>query len=83
MSKNTSVSLGPHFESFIANVVAGGRYTNASEVVRAGLRLLETEEHRLATIRKAVERGVRSGVVLDFDPKKHLAELKRRKKKDG
>ncbi|MFM7774686.1 MAG: type II toxin-antitoxin system ParD family antitoxin [Candidatus Kapaibacterium sp.] len=82
MSKNTSISLGPHFESFISNVLAGGRYNNASEVVRAGLRLLESEEQRLAKLRTAIERGVQSGVVKDFNPEKHLAELKRRKKKD-
>lgn len=45
MEKNTSISLGNHFESFIESSVSNGRYSNASEVVRAGLRFLEEENH--------------------------------------
>ena len=44
MGKNTSISLGNHFEEFIQTRIGEGRYTNASEVIRAGLRLLEEEE---------------------------------------
>lgn len=61
MAKNTSVSLGDHFEEFIAGQVDGGRYGSASEVVRAGLRLLETNESRLKVLRKAIVAGERSG----------------------
>ena len=43
MSKNTSVTLGNHFEDFVQNRISAGRYKNASEVIRAGLRLLEEE----------------------------------------
>ena len=61
MAKNTSVSLGDHCEEFIAGQVDSGRYGSASEVVRAGLRLLETNESRLDVLRNALIAGERSG----------------------
>ncbi|TWT17269.1 type II toxin-antitoxin system ParD family antitoxin [Luteimonas marina] len=61
MARNTSVSLGDHFEQFIAGQVESGRYGSASEVVRAGLRLLETTESRLEILRNALVSGERSG----------------------
>lgn len=61
MTRNTSVSLGEHFEEFIASQVVSGRYGSASEVVRAGLRLLETSERRLEVLRAALRAGERSG----------------------
>lgn len=44
MGRNTSASLGNYFESFVEDSISQGRYKNASEVIRAGLRLLEEEE---------------------------------------
>ena len=61
MAKNTSVSLGDHFEQFIGSQIDSGRYGSASEVVRAGLRLLETTESKLEVLRKALVAGERSG----------------------
>ena len=61
MAKNTSVSLGDHFEEFIGSQIGSGRYGSASEVVRAGLRLLETSESKLEVLRKALVAGERSG----------------------
>lgn len=63
MAKNTSVSLGGHFEQFIGSQIDSGRYGSASEVVRAGLRLLETNESKLEVLRKALVAGERSGRV--------------------
>ena len=61
----TSVALGEHFESFVKDQLESGRYNNASEVVRAGLRLLEDLEkinaERLADLRKAIQEGLDSG----------------------
>lgn len=61
MARNTSVSLGDHFDDFIASQVDSGRYSSASEVVRAGLRLLETSESKLEMLRNALVAGERSG----------------------
>ncbi len=80
MGKNTSISLGNHFESFIENSIHQGRFSNASEVLRAGLRLLEEEEGKIANLKKAIQEGLDSGTAKNFDPKKHLVGLKKRKK---
>ena len=61
MARNTSVSLGEHFEQFIARQIDVGRFGSASEVIRAGLRLLEDNEDRLAALRRALREGEQSG----------------------
>ena len=67
MNKNTSFSLGEHFVDFVENQVARGRYSSASEVVRAGLRLLEDQEAQLAALRAALVEGEASGPSTPFD----------------
>jgi antitoxin ParD1/3/4 len=67
MSKNTSFSLGDHFSTFIEAQVAQGRYGNASDVVRAALRLLEEQEVKLAALRAALAEGESSGPSTPFD----------------
>ena len=83
MGRNTSVSLGLHFESFIENSVSKGRYQNTSEVIRAGLRLLEEEENRIILLRNAIDEGINSGIATDFHPQKYLEELKAKKRANG
>jgi antitoxin ParD1/3/4 len=80
MGRNTSISLGNHFENFIENTVNNGRFNNASEVVRAGLRLLEDEENKVISLRNAIKEGIESGIAEDFEPKKFLETLKARSK---
>jgi len=67
MSKNTSFSLGKHFGAFVEAKVAEGRYASASDVVRAGLRLLEEQEAKLAALRAALVEGEQSGPSTPFD----------------
>jgi antitoxin ParD1/3/4 len=67
MGKNTSFSLGEHFSEFVEAQVGQGRYSSASDVVRAGLRLLEEQEARLAVLRAALIEGEQSGPSTAFD----------------
>jgi antitoxin ParD1/3/4 len=83
MGKNTSVSLGDYFERFVDSGVTNGRYKNASEVIRAGLRLLEEEEDRIKALKSAIDDGINSGIAVGFDPKTHLESLKSARKANG
>jgi antitoxin ParD1/3/4 len=83
MSKNTSISLGDYFEQFVSTQVSAGRYKNVSEVIRAGLRLLENEESKVIALKMAIQDGIDSGIAHDFDPKKNLQDLKARRKANG
>lgn len=67
MSKNTSISLGDHFGSFVSRQLARGRYGSASEVVRAGLRLLEEHEMKVEALRAALVEGEENGPSRPFD----------------
>ena len=80
MSKNTSILLGNYFDDFIKSRIDEGRYKNASEVVRAGLRLLEEEENKINALRSAIQEGIDSGIAHDFNPETHLKNLKAKKK---
>ena len=75
MSKNTSISLGSHFEKFMLRKIETGRYNSVSEVVRAGLRLLEDEDKKTEVLKEALELGENSGITEKFDSKKHLKAL--------
>ncbi len=81
--KNTSISLGNYFDQFVSSQVSAGRYKNVSEVIRAGLRLLEDEESKALALRSAIQEGIDSGIAHDFDPEKHLQELKSRRRNNG
>lgn len=67
VAQNTSISLDDHFSSFLSREVSSGRYRSASEVVRAGLRLLEDQETRMAALRAALVAGEESGVPEAFE----------------
>jgi antitoxin ParD1/3/4 len=66
-SKNTSVTLSDHYLAFAEAKVREGRYASTSEVIRAGLRLLEEEEQRLQVLRAAIQEGLDSGPAEPFD----------------
>ena len=74
MAKNTSVTLGSHFDNFITGCVENGRYGSASEVIRAGLRLLETTETQLDTLRTLLVQGEESGFA-DYSYDELIEEL--------
>ena len=76
MGKNTSISLGNYFDGFVQNRVSEGRFKNVSEVIRAGLRLLEEEETKVIALRNSIQEGIDSGIAHEFDPKNHLKSLK-------
>jgi antitoxin ParD1/3/4 len=77
MGKNTSISIGNHFEEFIKDEVRSGRYSSVSEVIRSALRLLEREEKKERELIKALEIGEQSGFVEKFDSEQNLKELHR------
>ncbi len=74
VQKNTSVTLGEHFEKFLAQQIETGRYGSASEAIRAGLRLLEERETRLEALRHALIEGEQSGTS-DYSLQSILDEL--------
>jgi antitoxin ParD1/3/4 len=65
--KNTSFSIGEHFMGFVDTQVQEGRYSNASDVIRAALRLLEERETKMAALRAALIEGEESGPSTPYD----------------
>ena len=70
MPKNTSFILGEHFDSFVAEQVGAGRYANATDVIRSGLRLLEEHEQEVEALRNALIEGEESGIAGPLDMSK-------------
>ena len=81
--KNTSISLGNYFDQFVGSQISVGRYKNVSEVIRAGLRLLEDEESKIIALRSAIQKGLDSPRVENFDFKENLLKLKEERRKNG
>lgn len=67
MAKNTSILLGDYFDNFISEQLKTGKYTSASEVIRAALRIFEKEETKKAELTKELIKGEKSGFVEDFN----------------
>ena len=76
MARNTSISLGDHFEDFIGAQIKLGRYGSASEVIRASLRLLEEHENKNAALRQALIDGENSGPATPLDMAAVIREAK-------
>ena len=75
MPRNTSVTLGEHFDQFVAEVLRQGRFQSVSEVVRAGLRKLEADETRLQALQAKLLAGEDSSVEADFDGEQYIVAL--------
>ncbi len=78
MAKNTSMLLGNHFEQFIEEQIASGRFSSASEVLRTALRLMEAEELKKKELNKALAIGEKSGMIENFDAKAFFKKLKQK-----
>jgi antitoxin ParD1/3/4 len=81
MAKNTSVIVGDHFAEFIEQQFSEGRYGSASDVVRAGLRLLEEREMKIEALRAALIEGEQSGISAPFDFDEFLDRKRRNNKR--
>jgi antitoxin ParD1/3/4 len=81
--KNTSISLGNYFDQLVQTQVSSGRYKNVSEVIRAGFRLLENEESKEIALLNAIQEGLNSPLVEDFDFDENLKRLKEKKRTNG
>ncbi len=79
MAKNTSFILGGHFDAFVAAQIEAGRYANATDVIRSGLRLLEEHEQRLEALRHALIEGEESGVAGPLD----MSKIKRQAREEA
>jgi antitoxin ParD1/3/4 len=75
MAKNTSILLGEYFDNFITRQLKTGRYTSASEVVRAALRMFEKEETKRAELIKELVKGEKSGFIKDFKRESFICNL--------
>jgi antitoxin ParD1/3/4 len=75
MPKNTSILLGDYFDNFINSQVKTGRFSSASEVVRAALRMFEQEETKKEELVKELKKGEKSGFVQDFNRDSFIKNL--------
>jgi antitoxin ParD1/3/4 len=75
MAKNTSILLGDYFDNFVNYQVQSGRFSSASEVIRAALRLFEQEENQKNELIKELKKGEKSGFIEKFDRKKFIKNL--------
>jgi len=82
MAKNTSILLGDYFDKFINNQVHSGRFSSASEVIRAALRMFEKEENKKKELIHDLKVGEKSGFNEDFDKNEFIKSLHLKYKKN-
>lgn len=70
-----NVSLTPQLEDLVREKVASGRYNSASDVMRAGLRLLEEHENKVKALQDALNAGIQSGEPRSFDSEAFLKRM--------
>jgi len=75
MARNTSVTLGPHFDKFVSDKIAQGRFNSVSEVIRAGLRKLEEDESKIQVLKAKLQAGENSLRVENFDSDNFISYL--------
>lgn len=75
MAKNTSILFGDYFDNFISQQVKKGKFSSASEVVRAALRMFEEEEAKKVALVNELKKGEQSGFVKNFDRDKFLETI--------
>lgn len=75
MAKNTSILLGDYFDNFISQQVQSGKFSSASEVVRAALRMFEHEEAKKIELISELKKGEKSGFVKDFERTSFMDKL--------
>ena len=75
MPRNTSVTLGDHFDRFVAEKMKEGRFQSVSEIVRAGLRKLEEDDAKLQALRMRLKAGEESPIISDFDGEAFIAAM--------
>ena len=67
MGKNTSISLGDHFEAYARRKVESGEFGSTSEVVREAMRHYMAEDTRIVALRREIQKGLDSGPAVEFD----------------
>jgi antitoxin ParD1/3/4 len=75
MAKNTSILLGDYFENFISQQLKTGKFSSASEVIRAALRMFEHEETKKTELINELRKGEKSGFIKDFSRESFLNAL--------
>jgi antitoxin ParD1/3/4 len=75
MAKNTSILLGDYFDNFINQQLKTGKFSSASEVVRAALRMFEFEESKKSELISELKKGEKSGFDENFNPQRFLKNL--------
>ncbi len=78
MPRNTSVTLGEHFDKFVTDKIKEGRFQSVSEAVRAGLRRLEEDEAKLDALRVKLQANKNSPLLEGFDPQQFLVEMRQK-----